>query len=125
MGDFDRLAGSKDKPARLVGGGANSALWCQILADALGRTLERVEMPALAGARGSAMVAAVAAGWYKDLAAASATTRTERSFVPDASLASHYAERFERFAAGYRRLRPWYDRYAAADSPAAKDEQHA
>lgn len=117
MGDFDRLAESAGKPARLVGGGANSALWCQIFADVLGRTLERVETPALAGARGSAMVAAVAAGWYRDLSAASVMTRTERSFAPDANLASHYTERFERFTAGYRRLRPWYDRFAAVEAP--------
>jgi hypothetical protein len=102
MGDFDRLAKSTGKPARLVGGGAGSNLWCQIFADVLGRTLERVETPALAGARGSAMVAAVAAGWYKDLTAASVMARTERTLHPEASMAAYYAERFEKFSAAYR-----------------------
>jgi xylulokinase len=125
MRDFDRLAGSAGQPARFVGGGANSALWCQMLADILGRTLERLETPALAGARGSAMVAAVAAGWFKDLAAASTMARTDRSFVPDTQLAAHYAERFERFTAGYKRLRPWYARYGAVDLRAAERATHA
>jgi xylulokinase len=125
MGDFDRLAKSAGKPARLVGGGAGSDLWCQILTDVLGRPLERIETPSLAGARGSAMVAAVTCGWYKDLAAASVMIRTERSFAPDSRMAPYYAERFERFRAGYRALRPWYDRYGRADSRKGKSADHA
>ena len=110
MGDFDRLAGSKGKPLRFVGGGANSALWCQIFADVLERPIERVRTPGLAGARGAAMTAAVAAGWYPDLMAAAATVKSDCSFEPDGKLAAFYAERFQRFRAAYGRLRPWYDR---------------
>jgi xylulokinase len=125
MADFDRLAGSGGRPVRLLGGAAQSALWCQILADVLRRPLERVETPALAGARGSAMVAAVAAGWYQELAAASAMTRTGRTFHPDASMAAYYAERFKRFRAGYRAFRPWYDRYGPLEPREPKDTGHA
>jgi xylulokinase len=116
MGDFDRLARSKRRSVRVVGGGANSALWCQMMADVLERPLLRVEKPELAGARGAAMAAAVAAGWHTDLAAASAMVRTDRTFEPYPELRGLYAERFERFAAAYKRLRPWYDRYGLADS---------
>ena len=39
-------------PLRLVGGGTQSLLWCQILADVTGRPVERVADPLLTGLRG-------------------------------------------------------------------------
>ena len=111
MVPFDRLAGTPGTPLRITGGGANSAFWCQMFADMLGRQIERVEAADLGGAKGGAMTAAVAAGWYKNIAAAAAAmTRVERTFLPDPSLARLYQERFALFAAAYRRLRPWYRR---------------
>jgi len=49
-------------PIRIIGGGAKSGLWCQIFADVLGRTIEQVRDPALAGVRGAAILAAVGIG---------------------------------------------------------------
>ena len=57
------LGGAADRPVRLVGGGARSALWTQMLADVLRRPVERVDATQL-GARGAAMLAAVAAGHH-------------------------------------------------------------
>jgi xylulokinase len=115
MRDFDRLSGGAGKPLRFVGGGANSALWCQMFADVLERPVERVDAAGLSGARGAAMTAAVAAGWHPDLAAAAALVKTDRRFEPDGKLSAFYGERFKRFAAAYARLRPWYDRKAPRD----------
>lgn len=42
-------------PIRLLGGGARSDLWVQILADVGGRTIERVADPSVAGLRGAAL----------------------------------------------------------------------
>jgi sugar (pentulose or hexulose) kinase len=114
MADFDRLGGCAGKPLAMVGGGAASGLWCQILADALQRPLEVAEAHALGGARGAAMVAAVTAGWFPDLAAASVMARKARRYDPDAGLAAHYAARFEAFRASCQRLRSWYRRAARA-----------
>ncbi len=44
---------------RLVGGGARSDPWCQILADVTGRAIEVVEHPENAGAAGAALVCGV------------------------------------------------------------------
>lgn len=59
---IERFMGKKIKSLRFIGGGAQSAVWCQILADILGRTIERVDKPLLANARGAALIAAVALG---------------------------------------------------------------
>jgi sugar (pentulose or hexulose) kinase len=126
MKDFDRLSERGGVPLRLIGGGARSALWCQIFADVLQRPLERIVEPESGGTRGSAMTAAVAAGWYPDLAAASAMTRAARVFQPDPALADFYAARFAAFTKYYRRVKPWYA-HSAKTAPgrtaAAQDEQ--
>ena len=126
MKDFDRLSGRSSTPLRLIGGGARSALWCQIFSDALQRPLERIVEPESGGTRGSAMTAAVVAGWFPDLAAASAMTRTARVFQPDPALADFYAERFSDFTRYYRRVKPWYRRagqHAAGRQSSAQDAQ--
>ena len=47
-------------PIRIVGGGARSDVWCQIFADVLNRSIERVADPLQANVRGTALLAAVA-----------------------------------------------------------------
>ena len=49
-------------PVRMVGGGALSDLWCQIHADVMDRTIERVEAPLAANLRGAAIFAGLALG---------------------------------------------------------------
>jgi xylulokinase len=46
----------------LVGGGARSPLWCQIIADVLERPIRHVTAPRLANVRGAALAGAVALG---------------------------------------------------------------
>jgi xylulokinase len=47
---------------RLIGGGAESALWCQIFADVLDRRVLRVEKPQLSNLRGAGLIAWVGLG---------------------------------------------------------------
>ncbi|MCV7382626.1 xylulokinase [Mycolicibacter longobardus] len=49
-------------PIRIVGGGARSELWCQIVADVCGRTCERVADPLNAQLRGAALFAGIGMG---------------------------------------------------------------
>src|SRR5262249_46857093 len=49
----------------MIGGGAKSDLWCQIVADVLDRTIKQVEDPVLANARGAALLAGLALGDLK------------------------------------------------------------
>jgi xylulokinase len=55
----------------IVGGGSKSDLWCQIVADATGRDVKRLETPE-ASALGAAMAAAKGAGFHRSIVEASA-----------------------------------------------------
>lgn len=58
----ERFAGRRLDHIRMLGGGANSLLWCQIHADVLGRTIERVTEPQYAQVRGMGLAAGLARG---------------------------------------------------------------
>jgi xylulokinase len=107
MESFDRLSGRKGQRLRLVGGGARSEFWPQLLADILGRELETTEAPDHCGTLGAAMTAAVAAGWYAALEDAAVMARPGRLFRPDARLRAIHAERYALFTRYYSRLRRW------------------
>ena len=48
----ERFVKRRLDPVRVIGGGATSDLWCQIHADVMGRTIERVAEPLHANLRG-------------------------------------------------------------------------
>ncbi|RJQ74399.1 MAG: xylulose kinase [Desulfobacteraceae bacterium] len=62
LGAVEKFMRRETGPISIVGGGANSDIWCQIHADVLGRPIRQVADPILANARGSAFIAAVALG---------------------------------------------------------------
>ena len=62
LGPVERFVGRELDALRILGGGAQSDLWCQIHADALGRTIERVRDPMHAQLRGAALLAGIALG---------------------------------------------------------------
>ncbi|OJT19819.1 xylulose kinase [Archangium sp. Cb G35] len=58
----EKFVGRRLDSLRLIGGGARSRLWCQIIADVLDRRIQQVDEPVLANARGAAFQAALALG---------------------------------------------------------------
>ena len=66
-----------------IGGGAKSNLWCQILADASGRDVKRLETVE-ASSLGAACAAAKGAGWFKSIPDSSAkmTGKPSKTFRP-------------------------------------------
>lgn len=58
----EHFTGRRLEPIRMIGGGAQSLLWCQIVADVFDRTIERVAEPLLTGLRGTAIFAGLALG---------------------------------------------------------------
>lgn len=91
------------------GGGASSDIWCQIRANALGRSLERVVVPE-AGATGAMAMASVACGAAKDIGQATQTLiSTDRVFEPNAHAARIADDRFEAYKELYHALRPVND----------------
>jgi xylulokinase len=82
--------------ARVIGGGARSALWNSIKADVLGVPVERITMEETA-TRGAALLAASAAGLLDDLAAAAASVPTADVVEPDGGRHERYADLVDRY----------------------------
>ncbi len=97
LGDAGLHVGS----VRAVGGGANSALWLQIKADAMNMPVATLAYGE-AGTLGNAMMAAVAVGHMRDLReAAAAAVRETHVFEPDAARHARYAEKYARYKTMY------------------------
>jgi len=103
----EKITGSKGN-IRLMGGGAVSDLWCQIFADVLQRPIEQVFQPEFGGCRGAAMAAAVGAGWFENLEAATAMVKVKKTFEPNKKLAELYEKKFNAFVKNYQSINGWY-----------------
>ena len=95
-----------------VGGGANSPLWCQIIADVTGKSVFRANTSE-AAALGAAILAAAGMGLHPDVqtAARAMTGLDSRSFVPVPERRAFY-ERLYRDV--YRCLFPSLQKYLDA-----------
>jgi xylulokinase len=102
----EKFTGTMLSPVRLVGGGAQSDLWCQIYADTLGREVEQVRDPMVAQIRGMALFSSVSLGrrTWSDLAALHVPGRI---FRPDPRTAASYLARKNELASLYHRDRRW------------------
>jgi len=106
---MEKYVGRRLDQIRVVGGGALSDLWCQIHADALDRTIERVADPNVAGLRGAALLAGMALGavgtqQVRDLVPVSAT------FRPDPAGTAVYRRLFAEFPGLYRAQKKMFAR---------------
>lgn len=90
---------------RAVGGGAGSALWIGMMADATGLPVERSRSDE-ASALGAGMTAAVGAGWFSGFGeAAAAMSSTTEAAVPNPAVAASWQQLSQRQARLYPALR--------------------
>jgi len=82
---------------RYVGGGAQSDVWCQIIADVTGKNIEVVESPQNVGAMGAAAVTAVGLGLIPNLEKVKDYVVVEKTFKPDALRHEAYKPYYEKF----------------------------
>jgi len=61
----EKFISRKMETLNMIGGGANSEIWCQIYADILNRNIRRVKDPIQGNARGAAFVASVGLGYMQ------------------------------------------------------------
>jgi xylulokinase len=110
---IEQATGTRIDAVHVLGGGAQSNLWCQILADCLDRVVRRTRSQE-ATSLGAAMLAAVAAGHFSSAReAAEAMGGTGQEFVPGAD-APRYARLFDEVYAGlYPALRDALGRLAS------------
>jgi len=79
----------------LSGGGANSPVWCQILADCLGKPMSVPEGSQF-GAKGAALNIGVAMGYYKNVEEAVRTcVKMARLYIPRPANSAIYRQLFE------------------------------
>jgi xylulokinase len=109
LGCVERFCRRRLDGIRLIGGGARSDVWCQILADVLDRTVRQVQEPMQANARGAGLVGAVALGCVKfdDVGSRVAIANT---FRPNPAHRRLYDELFREFLHLYKRNRPIFAR---------------
>ncbi len=93
---------------RFVGGGANSALWAQCLADVTGRPVAVVEDPQLCGARGAALLAVSATQPASDIRLLAARIQAGRPIQPVPANVGLYRERLVLLKRVYAANRPLF-----------------
>lgn len=94
---------------RLIGGGARSALWRQILADVYGLPILRPALLAEATSLGAAIAGGVGVGLFPDFSVAHELVQVEEAERPNAAAQARYAELYSLFQETYRALEPMYE----------------
>ncbi|MCL2203845.1 MAG: xylulokinase [Defluviitaleaceae bacterium] len=108
-----RALGKTVKTARIIGGGANSPLWCQIVADVLNVQVQKIhsgEGPAL----GAAILAMVGAGTFPTVEDACAKIiKTTETFTPSPQTAAAYDKHYAVFTGLYEALKDSFQKISA------------
>ena len=105
----EHFTGRRLDPLRAIGGGAQSELWCQIVADVCDRTVERVSEPLLCGLRGAALGAGLALGEVEP-SEIRALVPTDLTFSPDPRNREVYDRLFAELPRLYKAQRPMFRR---------------
>lgn len=100
------------KKITICGGGAQSDMWCQMFADALGKKVITIKGDEL-GAKGTILINAVAQGIYKDLnEAINKTVTLNKSFNPNMENHARYKRYYEVYRKVYELIsQSWGLRY--------------
>ncbi len=105
----EKFLGRKVNSINIVGGGAQSDVWCQIFADVMSVEIKQVTDPIYANARGAAWIGAVGLGEIKfeDVAR---LIQFKRSYEPQPTHRATYDEKFEVFKQIYQQMKNIYHR---------------
>lgn len=100
----------------IVGGGAKSDIWCQIMADITNRIIKRVDEPHFSGARGIALLASMALGYIDNFHDIKKYIRIDRIFYPNPKNRELYDRMFKEFKNLYWQNKKWFKRMNQAVS---------
>jgi xylulokinase len=109
LGPVGRFLGRPVETINLVGGGGQSDVWSQIVADVLGVTVRRVRDPIQANARGAAWIAAAGLGEIS-FADVPRLVEFDGEFEPDSAARQVYDGCYETFIEVHRQMRPVFRR---------------
>lgn len=115
LAPVEKFLGRKLDTMHIVGGGAQSDVWCQIFADVLNIQIKQVQLPMYANARGAAWIAAVGMGetTFSELWS---MVQFKRVYDPQAQNHELYLRRFNQFKQIYRQMRSIYHQLNGLDS---------
>ncbi|MHA1368645.1 MAG: xylulokinase [Promethearchaeota archaeon] len=85
----------------IIGGGAQSDIWCQIFADVINRTIHKVENPIQANARGAAVIASIGLGYIQEQDVKK-HVRISKTFKPNKDNVEIYNKLFKEFLNIYK-----------------------
>jgi xylulokinase len=104
--------GAAIQAMRLIGGGARSALWRQILADVYGLPILRPELLAEATSLGAAIAGGVGVGLFPDFRVAHELVQVEEAERPDPAHSERYAALYDLFQQTYSVMEPIFEQLA-------------
>jgi xylulokinase len=105
----EKFIGRELDAINMIGGGANSDIWCQIHADVFDRPIRQMKNPIQANFRGAAFLASVALGY---LSVDDIPKRVEiaKTFTPNPQNRQLYDELHSEFVDIYKREKKFYAR---------------
>jgi xylulokinase len=105
---IEKLVGKTDM-INVIGGGANSEIWCQILSDILDRKIVQLSEPDLAGAKGSAIISMVGLNILKSFSEAIPLIKIKKEFIPNPNTTEIYQKLFAEYIKVYKRNKHLFD----------------
>ncbi|MCG2784325.1 MAG: FGGY-family carbohydrate kinase [Anaerolineae bacterium] len=104
-----KFTGRKVEAIHIVGGGAQSDVWCQIFADVMNVEIRQVADPIYANARGAAWIAAVGLGEisFNDVPK---LVKIKSGYTPNSQNRARYDQSFSIFKDIYRQMKGIYRR---------------
>jgi len=103
------FAKRKFEAINIIGGGAQSNVWCQIIADVMDRKINQVNEPRHANARGAAALAIVALG-YATFEEIATKTKIDKVYEPNSNNREIYDELFKEYLNIYKKNESIYKR---------------
>ena len=110
--DAFRQQGAPIRELRVIGGGARSPLWRQILADVLGLPLLRAQLAVEATSLGAAVAGGVGVGLFESYDVVHDLVKVDPAEEPRPDSVRRYDELYRLFNDTYGALAPIYDRIA-------------
>ena len=109
LSPVEKFLGRKVNSINIVGGGAQSDVWCQIFADVMNVEIKQVADPIYANARGAAWIAAVGLGeiGFSDI---SQLVQFKQIYKPQSQNRALYDEKFDIFKQIYKQMKGIYRR---------------
>jgi xylulokinase len=101
LGYVEKFINRRLDPIHMIGGGANSSVWCQIFADVFNRTIKQVRDPIQANLRGAAFLASISLG-YLSVDEIAGHVQIERTYQPDSKNRDTYDRLYREFLKLYR-----------------------